>query len=271
MTSALPTRSDLAAAINAGLSLYEMGQRLGHPSLTIARLLYGHYTQAVSLAELEDHALYHYMSLRRDATRLCQKNGLSPFAPRKEEISTTRHRHPPRSWEQIKAELPPEQLTRELAVKSKLAVAQAHGIAVKTLRRLIGEYAQAATAPQSPVEAPGSVRPPETTNEPSDPSMDKPAPESESGKGIGEGVGLTLTGSQILRGTLSSAETATHAIKFPTTTFAAQIDQEGIDIRLSDTGLSPAEVRQYLRVAEGPLELAGEGLELSLTIRGPRR
>lgn len=249
MADALPTRSDLAQAINAGLSLYEMGQRLGHPSLTIARLLYGHYTQAVSLAELENHALYHYMGLRRDATRLCQKNGLSPLAPRKEEISTTRHRHPPRSWEQIKAELPPEQLTRELAVKSKLAVAQGHGIAVQTLRRLMDEYAQAAAAPESPPEAIGAADPLDASNESPDPPADKPAPGTVAGCGIEEGV----------------------APDAPSPTFSVRMSDQGIDIVLANDHLTPAHVRQYLRVVEGNLELAGDGLEMHLEIRGPRR
>lgn len=282
MADALPTRSDLAAAINAGLSLYEMGQRLGHPSLTIARLLYGHYTQAVSLEGLEDYALRHYMGLRRDATRLCQKNGLSPLVPRKEGAEQMSPRLNPETL----AELTRESLAADLEDGFTVdEMARVRNVTEVTILRYLARHGlrevkprghrtdanQGADASQSPAEVPGAAGPPETSNESSDPVTDKPAPESGSGRGVGEGVGLALTGSQILGGTISSAETAAHAIKFPTTTFAAQINQEGIDIRLIDTGLSPAEVRQYLRVAEGPLELAGEGLEVHLEIRGPRR
>ncbi|MHB9144709.1 MAG: hypothetical protein ACYC5Y_05160 [Symbiobacteriia bacterium] len=291
MASTLPTRSDLAQAINAGLSLYEMGQRLGHPSLTIARLLYGHYTQAVSLAELENHALYHYMSLRRDATRLCQKNGLSPLAPRKEDLSVGM----PRS--EARQALTREYLAEALKTKTIAQISRENSLSEATLYAQLNEYRLSARqireeagigspqhrrrpananvgasveahAHQSPVEAPGAITPPETSNEPSGPSADKPAPESVAGRGVAEGVAFPPTWGQVQG---IGERPAVPIDQPPAPTFAAQIGARGIDITLADRNLTPAEVRQYLRVAEGPLELAGDGLELSLTIRGPRR
>ncbi len=64
---------------------------------------------------------------------------------------------------------------------------------------------------------------------------------------------------------------AAHNLRSITRTFAACVSTEGIEIALSDEGLTPAEVRQYLRLVEGNLELAGDGLELQISVKGPRR
>lgn len=273
--------TELAQAIVEGKSLVEIAKQAECTSLTVARVLYGHYAHATIPDGLTGQALRHYMTLRRDVVRLCQKAGVGPLRSREEDAEEM----PPRLKHEKLVQLSRAALAGDLAAGRSIEdMARKRGVTEKTIRGYLHRHGlldatpqiprQTPTAivcegleeqlsgmtaaseamheappepvtPQSTSEAAGAIRPPSEGNHPPDPATDKPTPGSSSGEGAMEGDVTPI--------------------------FRAQVSDVGIDISLSDDHLTPAQVRQYLSVAEANLELAGEGLELHLSIRGPRR
>lgn len=304
-----PNRDELAEAINQGLTLHHIAQRHGRQVIDIAILLKAAYASNLKLPGLEVSALPRYMALRRQSIMMCEKAGVSvPHAPiptrNPHKPQLAKPKEPMREEDTMSKPLAfASTMTRDALagdLAAKLTVddmAEKYGCNPETARSYLIRYGllpprrskhapdapSAAPAPVGHSEAPGAAYPPEPNNDSFDPSTDKPAPQAGAGRGIQEPALANQTlgdDPSAQKDALSPEDKARIAelvqrARLASTvcapTFACQITPGGIDISLSDAGLSPAAVRQYLRVVEGNLELAGDGLELHLTIRGPRR
>ncbi len=178
--------NDLAQAINGGKSLVQIAEQAGCTSLTVARVLYGHYVHATSLAGLTGQALRHYMTLRHDAVRLCQKAGVGPLRSREEDTGEMSPRLKPEKLAQLSRAALAGDLAagrsvaemarkRNVTEKTILGYLHRHGLRDAKPRNqpLSGTAAagkptpdapQRPAAPQSPSEAAGAIRPPSEGN-----------------------------------------------------------------------------------------------------------